>query len=1356
MAQKLCPIGLGKLLAFAFLACGTALLLAQDESAADVLAKAQQAQAAGKHGEAVSHFRDFLKRFADHPDSPAARLGLAVSLIDGPDQDFADSRAQLQALNRNRDFAERPPVLLYLGLAARGLGLADLLSTDAQRRQSADKHLTEAVKHFAAAADRFAALVKAPVSDGAPLPADLESAADARCFQIEVLLRTGKTTAARDLAGALVKDQTLGRSRARGRALYYHGYASLVLREPLAAGKSLSQLAPFLDPDFGSHARYLLARVHHDEDERAEALADYEGVVADFAARKAKAAEALQQPDAFANNSTAKARLEALVNGPPSEHVGRALFFLGVLAYEGGRFADAQARFAEFVQSYPRSLLKGRARLYQAMCAVHGDQFAEAARILRPLAEEEPALAGLALLWLARAQVGMAAADDEDAQQRALRQALGTVRAALDKSRPAAGADAQAVRAAVRRKGEILLEMAALHHQAGEHKQAAALLAQVQEEHLLPERGEELLQRQASALNLAGDYIASDQLCRRFLQSYPRSLLLPEVLLRRAENAAFVARTRSGADTRLIDEAVRHYRQVVDKYAESPGVNQARYGLAMVYYRRGDWEKAHQVLSGIAAADCSGDLAAVPYVMADCLIRLAPTGADDAVTAGRLQEQLGTAAELLGAFVAERPDDPHAADALLRLGLCHKGLLAVTAADEERKKLVRAVRTAYERQLLEYPLNELQPYAAFERARALAQEGGDAVAEASNRLRSFQRGPLAQHAVAPLALLDLATLLRAQEGKAAEAAKIMARCRERYEKTLAQDPARAAWVPLLQYHHATALKEAGQHAEARALFDTLRTQQAKRPEGQESVLRSGQCLAEDGWQKIEKANQVLGTEGLPAPARAAAEQSIAEGWKLVRAAAAYHEAQAEQLKAATPPPELRARLLYEAAWLNRALGDQEVESARAKLRDSRREKLQQKAAKNTPEAQPVPMVEAPEVSVTDVPLQPAEQKARAHYQALIADSADLPLTVNARLELADLHCQRLDYAAAVALLTQAIDKEPPAELNDRLRLKLGACSVGQGQFKTALAQFEALAQTPEGTQIAQGHYRAAECLLRLNDVPAAIKHLQVFRDVEALHNVGGVSDIALLRLGHAQARLGQWEESRQTHELVLARFGDGPWSAEARTGIGWALQHQKNYKDAIEFYQQARGEATTETAARAQLLIGICLAQRNHLAEAEAAFQAMPGKYGYPELNALALVEAAHVATKLQKPSDAKKLLQQVAADYPGTVAAEMAKQRLQAPAARPPHELPKALALLTPNVEPAPVEALGQQQTDRVPLDSPTDAAARALLLARMASDRPVPAPWSRLVLPDPYEFRDAVPLPRLEESLPASTTRR
>ena len=77
----------------------------------------------------------------------------------------------------------------------------------------------------------------------------------------------------------------------------------------------------------------------------------------------------------------------------------------------------------------------------------------------------------------------------------------------------------------------------------------------------------------------------------------------------------------------------------------------------------------------------------------------------------------------------------------------------------------------------------------------------------------------------------------------------------------------------------------------------------------------------------------------------------------------------------------------------------------------------------------------------------------------------------------------------------------------------------------------------------------------------------IFRDNGAFHNIAGVSDRAVLRLGHALLELKQWEPARQAFETVIARYGDNnPWAVDARYGVGWAFQNQGRFDEAVNAY----------------------------------------------------------------------------------------------------------------------------------------------------------------------------------------------
>src|SRR5439155_5514571 len=166
------------------------------------------------------------------------------------------------------------------------------------------------------------------------------------------------------------KDATLGKSRYRGQARYHYGFASFLLKDYAAAEQALTMLTPFADPGFGTNGRYLLARTHHLQDERAEAALAYQGVMDDHGKQVKDAAALLKQPDKLKNDPAEKARLEELLKGPPPDHLLRSVFYLGVLQYEAGKFGDAKARFAEFAKAYPDASLKAEAELRLGFCQV--------------------------------------------------------------------------------------------------------------------------------------------------------------------------------------------------------------------------------------------------------------------------------------------------------------------------------------------------------------------------------------------------------------------------------------------------------------------------------------------------------------------------------------------------------------------------------------------------------------------------------------------------------------------------------------------------------------------------------------------------------------------------------------------------------------------------------------------------------------------------------------------------------------------------------------------------------------------------------------------------------------------------
>src|SRR5262249_6189819 len=143
-------------------------------------------------------------------------------------------------------------------------------------------------------------------------------------------------------------------------------------------------------------------------------------------------------------------------------------------------------------------------------------------------------LADQALLWVGKAQIGAGDPNNQAQFEQSVRAGIETLRKAADRAQASQDADAKV------RRAEILMEMADAQQSIKQYREAASVYQNLLNDKTLPEREEELLERQVTSLHLAGDYAASDAAAQRFQKDHPRSPLLPVVLFRHGENAYFL------------------------------------------------------------------------------------------------------------------------------------------------------------------------------------------------------------------------------------------------------------------------------------------------------------------------------------------------------------------------------------------------------------------------------------------------------------------------------------------------------------------------------------------------------------------------------------------------------------------------------------------------------------------------------------------------------------------------------------------------------------------------------------------------------------------------------------------------
>jgi len=1261
-----------------FIGATTSLAQVPPEQAAEMLlTAARKAHNEGNYPFAQGKYQEYIQKHANQPGIGAARYGLALCYLDGPERNFEKAIELLPSVVGNANLPEQPYAQYYMGVAHRGQALTDLAlaatkqgGEQQQLRDRANARMTEAAKHFTAATASFTArLPKGEIPKD--LPKELDWAARSRCDQAEMELRLNKSKEARATAEPLTKDPLLLKSRFAPLGLYYFGYAAYLMQDYLVAGRSLNELSPFADPAYGLHARYLMGRIYQITEEGDKALAMYEKIAVDFDKQKKDAVEAMKRPEQFKTNLSEKLRLEALNKNPPPDYVTGALFYSASLLYEAGKFGEALSRFQAFAKDNPTSPLLFEAGLRSGYCQVQLKLFVEAIATLTPLIEKNPKLADQVLFWQGKAQAGVALALPVDpmnapARDAGLKTAITTLRASAERAAQNIATDPDAKI----RRAESFLEMADTQQHARLYKEAGAVYEQLLNEKSLPNRTEELHQRFITAMHLAGDFARCEQAADTFQKEFPRSPLLPLVLFRLAENSYFVAlaaekRTdlpnKDAELARLFGDAGNRYKTVIDKYPEFERIALARYGLAMCHFKRNEIEEARTAIETIPAPDRTGDLALAPYLLAECLIRQAPAKAEDALQAGMLQGKLSQAIQNLDGFIGAQPKAPEVPEAFLKLGVCQFRLAAMIAVPQERNNALTVARQTFEKLIQAFPKEVAGMQAVLERAKTMAAMGDKA--GAMNELRKFTVDPLLASPAAPAAVVYLATLLR-EQNKAEEGSTLINLVRQRHDAALSKDnPERAA---LMRYHQGICLQEAGKFKEAVAVLETIVPLTAGKAMALEATLRSSQCKLADARKVVETARQQLAMPKLNPDQIGAANVLLQSGLNTMNEVAQLMFVRAEENRESLPNVDARARLYYEAAWSWRAYAEHEIATVRKQLQTDKRNQLQaeadSKAAPGT-KAAPVPM---PEIPLSAVPVQPGEQRTQQAYRTLIVEYPETLLSIEARFEQAELQAERGQHDAACKLLRTALDVEPndnkipSTELLDRIRIRLGACLMAKKEPKEALEKLLVVADNPKSTLVAQGQYRAAECLFALGEFDKAAARLVLFRDKPEFHNVPGVSDRAILRLGQSYIALKQWDPAQQAMLLLQQRYGNSVWINEARFSQGWALQNAGQFDPAVVAYNAVIANTASELAAKAHLQIGLCRLEQKRYGDAASALLVVPFTFDYPELSAAALTEAARAFIEDKKPEQAERLLQRVLKDHPKSDWAKIAQKRLE------------------------------------------------------------------------------------------------
>jgi cellulose synthase operon protein C len=631
---------------------------------------------------------------------------------------------------------------------------------------------------------RHTLIILAALLAGSAVATAQDEAFRSACDKAAADLAAGKNKEVVAALEPMLKDATLAKSPSRDRLCYYLGCAAFAIDGDLVAGRALSRLAPFDASAYGPHARYLLARIHHRSGEYTEAFAHYEAVPPGYEKSVAAAKAALPT----IKDAAEKARLEALVKAPPPDFVSEAIFHSGVVLYELKAFPEAVQKFTLFTQKDKRPVWLEAARLRMGMSQARMGQNPEALKSLQPL-QDHAKLARTVRWWMARATLALPEGKAAEAAEH-----LKKAAAAPDVE---GGPDAREIQVAL---GDAL-------ERAGKAAEAVEVYKKLD--------GEQALARLVGAHAAAKQFREADDAAGRFEKQYPGSPLTGDVLLRRADSAFGEAQATGKPEQ--FAEAIKRYERVLGMVGGA-AASAARYRTAVAQYRLGKFAEALENLRGIAEPDRAGEVAGASFLHGECILRLSMAAEDaaDAVTAATLLKSILEAKEQFGKALASAGDKTP--EVTMKVAWCFRQAAVLLVDPAERTAAANSGRELYEGFRAQFPNHPLRSVAEYERANCFVLAGDAASGIA--KLERFRAEPFVNTPVAPLANLRHAQLLRGA-GQPQAAALILGECRARHEAALLKDQARAAWVPLIRYHHAAALKETKQLAEAAQILESI-------------------------------------------------------------------------------------------------------------------------------------------------------------------------------------------------------------------------------------------------------------------------------------------------------------------------------------------------------------------------------------------------------------------------------------------------------------------------------------------------------------------------------------------------------
>jgi len=728
------------------------------------------------------------------------------------------------------------------------------------------------------------------------------------------------------------------------------------------------------------------------------------------------------------------------------------------------------------------------------------------------------------------------------------------------------------------------------------------------------------------------------------------------------------------------EDAVVHYRQVIDQHPETPYVGPAKYGLAWHYLRAGEYGQAADAFSRVRT-EHSGRLAdRAPYYEA---VSRAQTGDAD------------RALELYQTVAQQSPSSRLAAEALYERGLLLYQQEEYEAAAAAFRSLVRDYPDASRTGDAYYWLGNSylvgtqldQALTAYDQA-ADRDAAPDSLLLEARFQKAWAQYQDERYADAASAFLSLAeTSPDAPRGREAlfwggdshYQLENYGRARSLFQQYLDENPdgnhaagARyaLAWTHFKQRQYQAAARL------FRQFLDTYPAGSSSVPYRQDARLR----LADSYYALKQYEDAVAAYRRVEGDG---SDYALYQAGEALNYADRSEEAQRSlrRLLDRYPDSPWRPEALYRLASIH--FQEQNYDDAESTYRELLEEHPNH------------PLAPQATYGIGDSRYNAGEMEdAVAAYRRVIEEHPESSSASEAASALFFALNAAGQSDRAEEIIASIEESTPDANLRDQLRFQRARAAYQSGESKKALSLFQEFVRTSSASSLLPDSYYYLGLLYADEDQDTEAKNyleqlLDQYPDSEVLpegalrlgdiyreeeryqqaaeaYRVAAESDAISSEL-QAQARYGQSiallnldqnEQARDILNGLLDENETGPLRASAQLGLARISEEEGQPSEALDLYRSVVQAADGETGAEALYRLGRLLRLQDQPQQAIEELDRMSSLFaGYPEWIARSLLEQARAHRQLGETGQATQLYDEVVNSYPGTPFAETAER---------------------------------------------------------------------------------------------------